>query len=429
MKPDFRMNRVLLFVCAGFGCMTLAFGAALAGTPSPDSAAFSETIAYLRQNCEPLDLRQAVPEARLLETAGKRIFLLGEVHGVAVNNQVDFALLRYLHRVAGVRVYVSEISYSHAWYINRYLETGDMADLDFVFGQMRGFVDCSVEKRRFWIELKKWNDSLPPAERIRVVGIDLERMPGISLAYLRQQLAGRAVPANLRPVMDRLRTLAGAPSADAIRSLTAEMVRSVGEHRADYARFLGDRWFGFELALDNLQDNYRCRADKARYDFLRDRAMDRNFCRQAAQIPFATAYGRLGSDHVLQHRSGGVEHLSFLLNQPGSQWAGQVVGIWPLYEASSRLSFAHHRYGPAPCSDESPVVRPFGEATASEVTLFKLIGAHSPYAKNLLLPAEANEGVTTDYFQYVVLMKKAAADTPLDMAASPAPARLQATKP
>lgn len=410
----------------GTGSFALALGwvgivaSLLAAAAWADERDDRAVVDYLRPNATTLDVAAVVAglDDTSIETAGKRLFLLGEVHGVAVNYAIDFALLRHLHRVAGVRIYLMEFSHAHAQYVNRYLETGNEAPLDFTLGQMHGFVDCSHERRQFFVNLHAWNLSLSSAERVRVVGIDLERMAGISLAYLQEQFDAIDLPADLRAAVSALRDLpvSVAPAPELARKLAADLSAAVSRHRAVCIRLLGARWFDAELALNNLQDRFRVQADRAHYDALRDAIQHRNFLRLAEHVPFEKAYGRTGSAHVLQRRTGGIDHFSTLLQAPGSKWAGAVVGIWPLYEKSWRLSFAGGRYGAVPCSDEPSTTRPFAAAAVGDLTLFNLTAEGSPFSSRLVLPQVANGGVSTDYFQYVVLMKSSPAATPISPA-------------
>lgn len=61
----------------------------------------------------------------------------------------------------------------------------------------------------------------------------------------------------------------------------------------------------------------------------------------------------------------------------------------------------------------------FDELSQSDFGLFRLIGENSPYEKKLIMPLSemfigpADKGVTTDYFQYIVLIKNSKATEPL----------------
>lgn len=376
---------------------------------SPD-----DTTAFLMQHAATINLDR--PDGGLPENAidveGKRLFLLGETHGVAANYAIDLVLLRYFHRVAGVRAYLMEFSHAHAQFINQYLDTGDESLLDFTLEQLFGFTDGSMERRNFFTSLRAWNQSLPQQDRVTVVGFDVERMPGISIAYLKQQLGNWQLQPRLLEISLQMSTLPERPTLAQAKAVIELLANDVAAHRQEYQSMLGDHWFNFELTLDNLTDRIRVTADPARYNELRDAAQLSNFLRLAEHTPFTLAYGRCGSAHVLQHSTDGIEHFSALLQQDDSPWRGQVLGIWPLYAAGEHVSFADGQYGTTPCADDAAATKPFVSAADSEVTLFKLTGEGSPFARQLLLPSEATQGVTTDYFQYVVLVKHAIAATP-----------------
>jgi hypothetical protein len=58
-------------------------------------------------------------------------------------------------------------------------------------------------------------------------------------------------------------------------------------------------------------------------------------------------------------------------------------------------------------SDDSAWMKPLAEAASSQVTLFRLTGADSPFTKAIYQFTGGSGGVTTDYAQYFVLIKDA----------------------
>ena len=372
---------------------------------------------YLRSN------RQALPKSGtpaqlppgFLDEPGPRFFLLGEVHGVATNNDVDLTLLKFFQRTAKIRTYVSEISYAHSWYLNRFLRTGNEAPLDRVFEQLRGrTVDASREKRGFWEAMRRWNLSLPPRDRIGIAGIDLERFPGITLSFLREELEGSAaVPRNLRTAAAGLLRLTADAAPAELKEAADNLGAAIDKARAECSAAFGDEaLFGIEQAIRNLRDRDRAAPGHGDFDRIRDRAIYDNFLALSGRLPAGSLYGRIGFAHVAQHAYQGKHWLSYFLNRPPSRWAGRVVGIWPLYRQSRRLAILNHHTGAIDCSDDSILTEPFGRAAESDITLFKLTGSDSLFSRHLFIPGGADGGVTTDYFQYVVLMNNASAATP-----------------
>jgi hypothetical protein len=320
-----------------------------------------------------------------LAAAGPRLYLLGEVHGAATNNDADLTLLKTLQRTAGVRTYLCEVSYAQSWYLNRFWEKGNATLLDLVFTQLRGrTVDGSQEKRAFWENLRRWNESLPAAERITIVGVDFERFSGISLAFLRQELG---------------------PLGES--GAVEKVAREVAANRPKFLAALGpDRLFGVEQALRNLRDRTRASTFHGpAFDEFRDQALSGNFLAMTGRLPPGSIYGRVGFAHVAQHRYDGSYWLSYYLDRRPSPWAGRVIGIWPLYVHSRRLALLNGHYEIVDVDDELGPTGPFEAAASSDLTLFQLGAPGSPFRHRLIVPARAEGGATTEYFQYVLLLK------------------------
>lgn len=177
-------------------------------------------VEYLRRNAVALDLREA--DARLRLNASdyeKRLFLLGEAHGVAVGQTLDLALLRHLNATAGVRFYVAEIDPAQAEWFNRYLDSGDTAFLDRVFSFWareryqwgnRDFFDKIVAIRAL-------NRTLAPERRIRFAGMDRLQDAALMQQHLSELL--ERVPAASWRDADRMRAVLRNPqsAADATR--------------------------------------------------------------------------------------------------------------------------------------------------------------------------------------------------------------------
>lgn len=96
------------------------------------------------------------------------LFLVGESHGVALNPKLQFQLLQYLHRNAGVRYLHLEGGYAEAYLLNHFLSTGDSAIFEFCVHTV------FKEQRAMYQELYKWNNSLNEENKIEVVGFDFE---------------------------------------------------------------------------------------------------------------------------------------------------------------------------------------------------------------------------------------------------------------
>lgn len=180
----------------------------LAGMASAQSPAAVDN--YLQRQAQAVGGSTAA--WRLPESgSAHRLFLLGEVHGIAHGQQLDLRLLQVLHRQAGVRVYVGEFDFAQAELLNAYLRTGREAPLRAVLDgwQARSLQWASRDFADKLRAIRRWNQQLPPAERVRFFGADALQEPALACA----QLASTLPPKVRSPQARALRSLALNPAA------------------------------------------------------------------------------------------------------------------------------------------------------------------------------------------------------------------------
>ena len=369
------------------------------------AAAIHRELAAHRQALD-LSADGAHFDARLVDPAGKRIFLLGESHGVAVNEDLDFAMLRYLHRVAGVRVYLPEMSYAQACLWNLYLEEGDEHLLDFLFAQFRNTALWTREHRDFMRRLRQWNLTLDRAQRIQVLGVDIEHQPRIALRFLSNlvRAGGRDPAEGIRPAIARMEALREAPEAS-IRILAPEIVAGIEQHHEEYAALLGDRLADFAIVARNLErsNEFYDTRNRAAAEAGRERAMYDTFRKLYARISGAACYGRWGADHTLQRPFGGREPFAAMLERPDSPVAGQIASIQPIYQRARGAVSNGTGYQEYDASAPALFLDLFAPVAQGPLTLFRITGAASLF--NEALPGYP----LGDGAQYVVLIRDAGA--------------------
>jgi hypothetical protein len=367
---------------------------------------------YLQANRQALDLADLRPT--LLDTKGKRVILLGEEHGLATMVELDLAMLRYLHRAAGVRVYMGEFGYAMGCLLNRYLETGDDTQLDLVMRELRTSMAWTKEQRRFFTDLRAWNQTLPQAERVRIVGVDIEHQHRLALRYL-DDLAWQRNKAGpeIREMIVKLEGMANERMGPTLGQYIKDLTSSIAAHREGYAALLGDRLFDFELVVENVgRAVERYSQHKTTQSFAnRDQAIYDNFRKLYSRMGGGVWYGRWGAFHIYQRRTENVDQFAELLNRPESPVAGQVVSIQPLYWHAEGMG---QDYKPRTFTTDVNSSMPFAAAALPErITLFRLDGADSPFRQRAPGFLQG-EGMPVDLAQYVVLIRNATATQPLE---------------
>jgi len=423
---------LLLVGAAGYG------GYVWSTLGQPDPA----TVAYLRgqQRAIPADTAAAFPDFE----AGfytNQLFLLGESHGSAAPQELDFALLRHLNQKTGLRNYVAEIDPSQAFFFNRYLATGQEADLQTVFrgwdGQEQwGNQDFYDKVRR----IRRLNQTLAPEARIRFIGLDRLQNQGVALQHLRAILGQEATPTGTSAVLDTLRRLsAGAPLTEpalarlahrllpafrpgsAVAGLSAAGCVQVAQVLRNATYLAGPRIRRDSVMLLNLQADY-----------------------ERLGLQQEKMYGLWGAYHVLQSAVSNSQPFAALVRASALPLRERVVSL-AIFTTESEVMMPASGIPAAMRPSEpsvnvgwlnsaGPVVLVPGirdllaaAPTNAPVTLFRLDAPRAPYRHSLQLAnirvplldqtvlATRAGAATTDYFQYAVLLRNSAAVRPLSV--------------
>jgi hypothetical protein len=359
------------------------------------SVAVAQTnlTSYLEKNRQPIDLTKF--DAKLLDFHDKQIIFLGESHGIAINEDLDFALLQYLHREAGVRVYLGEFGYAAGFALNQYLESGNTQILDYIMKEFKGSVAWTKERREFYVKVQQWNASLAAADRIRFVGIDVEHQRGLAVKCLAGLAGDREAPAAIAETIAKLR------QGDD-RGLAAKFK----EHRAEFETMVGERFFDFEIIATNLErrDEFYADHNGPKGAAVRERTIYETFCKVYARIGGGRWYGRWGSFHVIQRKTPQRERFANVLNQAGSPVAGKVLSILAVYRGSEELT---KEYSKTSASAGGAPVEALAAAATGPMTLFRLDGRKIP-------KFEADGGAV----QYVIFIQNASASHALEEVAA-----------
>lgn len=106
--------------------------------------------------------------------ASHRVICAGEEdHGVSESRIADAMLARYLALEHGLRWVAIEGTEASAARWDRYLETGDEAELEAGFGDSTGSLGDTTEAEDFVRALRALSMELPPGERMHVTGFDV----------------------------------------------------------------------------------------------------------------------------------------------------------------------------------------------------------------------------------------------------------------
>lgn len=140
-----------------------------------------------------------------LELGDQQLFVLAEHwHNIRAVPEATLKILRYLHEHANVRILAIEQGASAAHMINNYLGTGDNTLLPEI---TRNTMFWGRENRKFFKDLKTFNEALDPEERITVRSIDIEYKMESAIFVINELIEGKEIPEQFKPTLGEFKRL------------------------------------------------------------------------------------------------------------------------------------------------------------------------------------------------------------------------------
>lgn len=372
---------------------------------------------YIEDNSWPITNLKDVTFPFRAELSQHRVFLVGESHGVAINQELESALLEFFVLEGGVRNYLLELSPSIVGYLREYVETGNEEVLYRAFDGVKGTYFWTKDNLEHWKRVHLLWQSLPEEQKFSLVALDIEHQPLLSLRYLQ----------HLLDIVDPEKTLAQTELGQIEAVLRGELSVS-NEEVADFfttlektlgqdavRAVLGSHLFEFELILANLRNALELSGiqDQTLWNKARDHAMYENFLWQCDLASTEKYFGQWGLGHVYQSEQRGVNWVASLLNQEEA-YSEKVLSIVLIYQDSHSLR--NFSYEVVPLDTYSTRSNVFREIGGDDPLLIKLDSPGSPFGEQLIWKTRDPkpwEGVTTDYYQYILFVPNAEPSSPL----------------
>ena len=365
------------------------------------------------------------------------VFMLGENHGYAVPQTLDLTMLKHLNQRVGLRYYLAEMDFAQAELVNQYLVTGQNAPLDSLF---RGFLAQTLAGSSQWgnqqfydkiVAIRTYNQTRPDSLRIRFLGVDWFQSEGRNVPDLMRSLLnpnGATFPAD--PLLDSLRLVVNKPDVSLGKLLPfADRIKAdYGANPTKYTARFGTRLMLFRQVFELVS--------YAKSATTRDVVAARltRFLTAEMHLQHEKLYGLWGYTHTMQAGVNKSPTFSGLLAK-----AGRRVVTIPIMTKDSRM-LLHRDYVPFMFRKKGETFvemayvdadgRIFGVdgfdelepvTAANQTTLIKLDAPGSPYRSKLTLvnvggmtgtkiaPDDTEHTVTTDYFQYVFVVRNSPA--------------------
>jgi hypothetical protein len=375
---------------------------------------------YIKKNYSTVDLKgkDFIKDLSIFDEDVKNyeVFLGGESHAISKNTDINLSLLKYFNQKADVRYLLCEVGYSFSAYMNEYLETGDEDILKSVYNSIKGTAGWSKESYEFWKNLREYNLTLPEHKKIIVIGIDIEHQMDTAYNYLRHILPAKAAPFEIQAIIKRIKdtSVADIKGENELKEILELLNKNIENNKDTYKKYLKSNFFYFDMVVNNM--NNCVNAYKSDFDVVREKSIYSNFKKAYEHYPKGKYFGQFGMEHIYQRVCysylGEKDRFAMYLNKDDSPVKNKVLSIVYAYKdcywTNPKQSYEEMANA---CDIED--ISLIDKYASTDITVFKLNGKKSPFDEKIYFVKKPIDGVTTEYFQYLLLIKNSRGITTL----------------
>ncbi len=390
-----------------------------------EKALENEIVQYLKDNYNSIDLDNEIENFHILDEdlEGKEIFFTGEVHGIKTNADLHMKFLKYFKEKVDFKYYLAEFSYSNAYFLNKYLNTGDIRILEDVFEELKGSYSWNKDSFEFWVNFQQYNNNLEEERKIQVIGIDIELQPSTSYKYFVDILPSEDPPIEIKKMIDNIINTNNRlieTGFGASYSTAKDLQKDIIAKESIYRDYLGEHYFGFKTVSSNLlkyERAYRNKRNQVDWNNLRDKMIYENFVLIERRMPKGKYFGQWGVNHVFQSKEKNIKWLATYLNEEDSIYKDKVLSIAFNYENSRQMGkMGDKQYIINEVDFIFPYMKVANDRIGGDMNIYKLNAAGSPF-KDIRMYYTFNrellEEPMVNFFQYIVYLKGIGPTDPL----------------
>jgi hypothetical protein len=426
-SSNFLVNQlhVLLIIISSFFVQTAA------SQPAQSISEDSNYTNYLKNNHE--KIRIGSTNNFILfdqDFYNNQLFLVSESHGYATPHQLDLELFKQINKKTGVRYYLAEMDCSQAYYLNKYLNTGNedflKAIYQYWFNQKAQW-GCKAGFEK-WKALYKYNQTLAKGKTIIVLGLDEAQDLNMNVQRLAALLAEVKYKNGSNNLLDSLAAFAtlnvNKDSTNTFKKFNRRLADDINKNEAAYKKVFKTAYFDFNFIVKNIAGKKK-----------REEKIFDNFISLYKQYKLSNEkmYGFWGRFHAMQDSINGGMPFAGMLKKSALPLSKKIISI-PVFCVES-TSMIPTTFLPEMAQQKGTIyskvnmvndnsfiykvegIKNFVQFTGkNESVIFKLNNSASPYNKGLNLVASNSqfdktfnwagnkESATTNYFQYAIVV-------------------------
>jgi len=395
---------------------------------SPEKRKILQQLHGITSDLEEIEDESEFKDLAIMDSdiEGKEIFLTAELHGTKANEQLNTKFLKYFKEKTDFKYYLCELPYSDTYFINKYLDTGDIKILEDIYKPLKGTFAWNKDGYNHWKKLYEYNNTLPKESRIEVIGVDIEHQPVNAYKFLVDVLPDKEAPEEIKAVIDKIKSTFNDLDKfdETFAQCSKELQKDIKEKESIYKEYLGEKLASFNLVnlnVLNLIETYKYE-ERMDWNNTRDKMMYENFQILQKELPKGKYYGQWGLDHTFQSKEKGKMLFTAYLNSDDSIFKDKILTVIYNYDNCEKMDIS--AVGSYPTNELKfvyPQIKETNDLLEGNFNIYKLTGEDSPfsetpmyYTNNNLEELEELEASMLDFFQYIVCVRDSKATEPLN---------------
>ncbi|ARC83761.1 erythromycin esterase family protein [Clostridium argentinense CDC 2741] len=392
-------------------------------------------IDYIKENSRDLKLNNIEDNSDLdliwEDIKDRSIIFTNEHHGVKENSDIQYKFINYLMDNWDLKYFLMECGHAPGVIFNEYLQSGDEKLLDDIFqwGILEKFNTESTKELMKKLYLK--NKDLPEEKKLIIVGLDvMEEQGGVTYYFKNMLEKYKEMP---KEQLDKMRKiLEYSEEEGTIGEKSSKFSKAIEDLEEDlkvnediYVKYLdGEGVFNLELIVNNLKNSSKLgytidggiTVNKELYE-ARDKVNYENFKKIYEHFGGEKYYSHYGINHVYQNEINNVKFLGANIKED-PKFKDEIYSINTIYKEGQCYNYSDlapmHFYSVT--TELENTLKDVGIENGNKIIV--LNNKRSPYKKKIFKESfsfldvyvdeklfEANKGVTTDYFQSIIIIE------------------------
>ena len=392
-------------------------------------------IDYIKKNSMDLKLNDINDNSDLdliwEDIKDKSVIFTNEHHGIKENEDIQYKFINYLMDNWDLKYFLMESGHAAGVVFNEYLQSGDEKLLDDIFqwGILEKFNTESTKELMKKLYLK--NKDLPEEKKLIIVGLDvMEEQGGVTYYFKNMLEKYKEMP---KEQLDKMRKiLEYSEEEGTIGEKSSKFSKAIEDLEEDlkvnediYVKYLdGEGVFNLELIVNNLKNSSKLgytidggiTVNKELYE-ARDKVNYENFKKIYEHFGGGKYYSHYGINHVYQNEINNVKFLGANIKED-PKFKDEIYSINTIYKEGQCYNYSDlapmHFYSVT--TELENTLKDAGIENGNKIIV--LNNKRSPYKKKIFKESfsfldvyvdeklfEANKGVTTDYFQSIIIIE------------------------